>query len=137
MSDAKKLREKLNNLVKVDYIHDNPHITGLFVLDSVHDSALFGGPTTTSSLPLSSLPPSSSTDFFTPRALVSQFHSISANDKSIALNILSRYSDTLHLHHDAYQPRAELHKIFDAIHASSMNEGVKSQWIRHFGWVLG
>lgn len=110
-SDAKKLREKLNNLVKVDYIHDNPHTTGLFVLDPV-DASFFG-------------PSLSRTS--------GRFHSISPNEKSIAMNILAAYSDVIHI---SGLSRDELHKIFLSIQESRMSDAIKRQWARHFSWTL-
>lgn len=114
-SDSKKLRDLMWELIKVDYLADNPELQGFL---SVNEEGL---------LPLRV------SDINTGRQLA--FLLLTSNERALAMNFLSKRLDKLQ--HVSDQDTTEAcAQMLRAIDSSSMDKRVKTHWHRHFSWVL-
>lgn len=115
VSDSRKLRELLWELVKADYINDNPQLLGLFTFNENILQTLRETDVNTGKQSLHSL--------------------VNSNERSLALNLLSQHLDKLH-DFSSNQSALGCAKLFQVIDSSSIDKGTKNQWHRHFSWVL-
>lgn len=114
-SDSKKLRNLLWELIKLDYVTDNPGLQGYVSLDDQGLHSL------------------RNTDINTGRQLA--FQLITPNERSLAMNFLSKHLDKIE-HVSNNDTNAACINLLQAIDASSMEKKLKAQWRRHFSWVF-
>lgn len=115
ISESRKLRVLLWEVIKTDYATDNPDIVNRFTSHQEAFQFL------------------KSTDISIGRRL--RYPHVSTNERSIALNFLSLHLNKIH-RYTPQDTRAGCVKLFQMIDESSMDKSFVAQWHRYFSWVL-
>lgn len=105
-SDSQKLRARFWDVVKLNYLQENPEAN--LTLASQHTPP-HGDVGRTTLIP---------------------------NDKCIALNLVVLFLSKMQNTAMSEATSAKLHEIFQKINASSISRDIKGQWNAHFGWTV-